>query len=1036
MPTVPYRSFAAGEVSKRLAARVDQVKYQTGARTMRNMVPTLEGAAQNRAGLGYVRPAHDFTDAYPPRVIPFVFNDDQSYVIVLQNGRLSVISNAEPLLDGAKGIGAITVANPGVINTGGPAHGYETGDLIWIDGCGGMVELNRRFFRAVRIDATHYSLQEEAGEDIDTTGFSAYTSGGYSQGVHTIDAPWDGEDLRAIRFAQSADVMVLTHDDYPPYKLERLGGVWTLSLAVFGPVIGRPTDGIMSGTAGSATVRYRVTAVDQDTLEESLTGSARATLLSYLVEVAPNGNKTVTNITAANPPVVTSAAHGYDNGDVVYISGIGGMVEVNNRFFIVANKTANTFELLDEYDNPVEAAGYTAFSSNGTCARHWQIQGVTPSAHGLSDNDEVTFAGLGAPFTSFNDGTYIVRVINSVTFRLKRVYGVVGQDDNPSTGSVMKTSISSVAITEPASGTPITVSWDAVSNALEYNIYRSINGIFGYVGTSATLSFIDKGYDIDPVDTPPIDRDRFAAADDYPLAVGLFQQRLILAGSRNDRERVDASKTGLFYNFTHSNPIQSDDSFGWVMASNQVQAVRHILEMSRCIIFTAGSVFTLEGDDAGTLLPTAINPRLRAQHGVGDVAPMAIGNAVLYVQAFGKVVREILPGSGDDFNAKDLTIYSRHLFDRNSIIAWAYSEEPVSIVWCARDDGKFLSFVYQREHEVWGWSPHDTGAGDRVVDMCSVPEGEETATYMVVRRFGVGLGDRYYIERMASRQIAHAADGKFLDSFRFYEDVNTLALNEYSLSHGDDGWKLTGNSYTDNWVSGDVGRVILVYGPEGERFWCTITELVGDPGADEVLVTVRTDIEDILDDDGAPNAADVAEEDGIPFPFALPYTTNDYSFSISEVTDLWHLEGREVYVVADGYAQGPFTVEDGTITLEANAVLVVVGLQIVADLVTLEPENMEGGQTWADRTKTVGKVTVRVEETDGLQVGLSVASLQAWNPRNCEEDTHVEGFLYTGRITVENEAKQTRTGSVLMRQSSGLPTTILGAYPQIEIGDD
>lgn len=68
---------------------------------------------------------------------------------------------------------------------------------------------------------------------------------------------------------------------------------------------------------------------------------------------------TITGITAANPGVVTtSAAHGYENGDIVYIQGVVGMVEVNNRSFTVANKTSTTFEIED-------TSGHTTYSSGG-----------------------------------------------------------------------------------------------------------------------------------------------------------------------------------------------------------------------------------------------------------------------------------------------------------------------------------------------------------------------------------------------------------------------------------------------------------------------------------------------------------------------------------------------------------------------------------------------------------------------------------------------------------------------------------------------
>lgn len=71
----------------------------------------------------------------------------------------------------------------------------------------------------------------------------------------------------------------------------------------------------------------------------------------------------ITAITAANPPVVTSVAHGLDNGDKVIIQSVGGMTELNNRWFTVANKTADTIEL-----SGVDATGYTAYTSGGTVA--------------------------------------------------------------------------------------------------------------------------------------------------------------------------------------------------------------------------------------------------------------------------------------------------------------------------------------------------------------------------------------------------------------------------------------------------------------------------------------------------------------------------------------------------------------------------------------------------------------------------------------------------------------------------------------------
>lgn len=1039
-----YRSFAAGEVSKRLGARVDQVKYQTGAYTMRNFVSTLEGAAMNRSGFGYVRPCHGFTADRAPRLLPFVFSDDQSYVIVLEHERLSIISLAEPQFEAFSPIGGVTQANPPVVNTGGPAHGLTTGSLVWITDCTGMTQLNNRFFRVVVLSPTTYSLQEESGTDVDATGFGAYGAGGISREVYSIATPWDGADLRRLRFAQSADVMFFTHPDYPVQKLTRTAGpLWTLTAVTFGPAISGPTNGAGSGNpTGSENVRYTLTAVSEDTLEESYPSVDVPVVVSTAYSVALGASTTITGITAANPPVVTSAAHGYTNGQFVYISGVLGMTEVNDAYYQVSAVTANTYALQQNGAN-VDGSGWTAYSSGGVANLATPLEIDTGSSHNLAVDDEVSFSGMdNAAFTFLNSGYYTVRTIVSATrFSIKDNYGASTVTAAQIDALMVRTSIYLQSITFPSATAPVSLTWGAVAGALEYNVYRSINGIYAYIGTSGTESFSDLGYNADPFDTPPIDRDVFSQVDDYPAAIGLFQQRLLLGGTINDLERIDAGRTGLFFNFTKSNPIQADDSFSWVMRSNQVQGIRHILEMSRCLIFTQSSVFTLEGDEAGALVPTAINPRKRAEHGVGDVAPIPVGNAVIYVQAFGKIVREILPGSGDDFNSKDLTVYSRHLFDRNSVVAWSYAEEPSSMVWAVRNDGILLGFTYLREHEVWGWHRHDTGQGDKFVDVCSVPEGEESATYAVVRRFGVGDGDRYYIERLASRQVAHQADGRFLDSYRYYEDENGDAASTYTLLHNGEYWLLDASGTTPDWTLGDaspdIGRVILLYGTNGERYWCTVLSIVAVlPGPTlYAQVSVRTDVPGEYDE-ATGIFIPAIDSDGAPtdvFPEALPFVTAEWSQSVAELTDLWHLEGRGVRVVGDGYPQGPFIVTDGAITLATPAVQVVAGLQIIADLVTLEPDN-PNGETWTGKTKTVSEIDVRVEETDGVRIGTSWSTLQEWNPtKRLDRPLPAELQPYTGTYRANCGGLQSVTGRVHIRQTLGLPTTILGVYPNLAL---
>lgn len=66
---------------------------------------------------------------------------------------------------------------------------------------------------------------------------------------------------------------------------------------------------------------------------------------------------TITGITKASPGVVTSVAHGLNNGDYVFLS-IQGMHQLNDKVVRVANKTADTFEL-----EGVNTTSFDTFSS-------------------------------------------------------------------------------------------------------------------------------------------------------------------------------------------------------------------------------------------------------------------------------------------------------------------------------------------------------------------------------------------------------------------------------------------------------------------------------------------------------------------------------------------------------------------------------------------------------------------------------------------------------------------------------------------------
>ena len=71
-------SFNAGELSPHMAARTDQGRYAAGCRTLKNMLVLPHGPAYRRPGTEYMGEASATATQGAARLIPFVFNTNQT----------------------------------------------------------------------------------------------------------------------------------------------------------------------------------------------------------------------------------------------------------------------------------------------------------------------------------------------------------------------------------------------------------------------------------------------------------------------------------------------------------------------------------------------------------------------------------------------------------------------------------------------------------------------------------------------------------------------------------------------------------------------------------------------------------------------------------------------------------------------------------------------------------------------------------------------------------------------------------------------
>ncbi|QNA85147.1 hypothetical protein G4G27_14935 [Sphingomonas sp. So64.6b] len=304
------------------------------------------------------------------------------------------------------------------------------------------------------------------------------------------------------------------------------------------------------------------------------------------------------------------------------------------------------------------------------------------------------------------------------------------------------------------------ISWTAPPGTdLRFRVFKADNTQeFGYIGTTTTTSFIDDNIGPDYSDGPPVGANPFDVLGNWPSTVTFFEQRLLWARTANHPNALYGSRSGSFEIMDISRPLKASDALSFALVAGRVNAVNQLVSMNTLLALTSDSIFKIEGGQGGVLSATDFAVRRQNGRGSSRLSPLVIDSVCFYQTSVGNGVRTLgYQFQTDSIDSNDVTIFSAHLFRGFTIKAWAYAQEPRSIVWAVRDDGKLLCFTWEQEQQVWGWTLCETNG--LVESVCVVSEGNEDRLYLTVRR-----GGKLLIERMAATRWAEVADCCFLDS--------------------------------------------------------------------------------------------------------------------------------------------------------------------------------------------------------------------------------------------------------------------------------
>jgi hypothetical protein len=553
---------------------------------------------------------------------------------------------------------------------------------------------------------------------------------------------------------------------------------------------------------------------------------------------------------------------------------------------------------------------------------------------------------------------------------------------------------------------PATVSWGAVTGCSFFNVYRGLNGVHGYIGSSRSrLTFRDLDYDPVYTDTPPLAANPFAATGDYPACSAFYQGRLLFAGSDNHPQTIHGSQSGNFFSFYASIPPRESDALELTIASRKVSRILALVPLQRLLALTAGAEWAIGGGDTELLTPSSVSARVQSEFGAAQLAPLVIGDTALYVVRGASTVRELgYSWEADAWGGSDLGVMSAHLFEGYSLTAWAYASRPHSIVYAVRSDGTLLALTYMREHQVAGWTRLTTDGAFESAAV--VPEGTESAIYVVVRRTVNGATKRF-VERFTSRQVADIVDAVFVDSAVSYDGRNTTA-ETMECQGGTTYARDTECDVVSSAASFDAGDVgIQLHLTDSDQLYRLL--VLSRLSASKVRCRILRDL-----------------------PAALQNTpTTTWARAPMRFTGLDHLEGRTVGVLADGHVHAPVAVSAGSIELQHHAAVVHAGLSYTSTLETLDVS--AGGDPLRGLRLQVPRVWVQVTDSRGIWAGPDISHLseaKAEHPDNYDDPI----ALVTDVSEIPISGTWREGGRVVVQQSDPLPLSVLGVSPDVVPG--
>lgn len=232
--------------------------------------------------------------------------------------------------------------------------------------------------------------------------------------------------------------------------------------------------------------------------------------------------------------------------------------------------------------------------------------------------------------------------------------------------------------------------------------------------TAITTPFIATGSIIEVLSgtSPTADWDEqvVSLVRGFPQTALFYLSRLWFGGTRELPAHILSSKVGAFFNFDEGEGL-ADESIQAGIQADRISEIKGMLGLRNLLIFTDQGEGSVSHSETTPLSPGSFNFDKDTPHGSGDIPPVELDGAALFVQGSGKALREFFFRDVENaYVSPPVSLTAPHLVRNPVDIAVSYgaADQPEQYAYLTNSDGTMAQYHTIRGESVTGWALWET----------------------------------------------------------------------------------------------------------------------------------------------------------------------------------------------------------------------------------------------------------------------------------------------------------------------------------------